>query len=150
MIPAEESASIALLVHHGPAELARPDDQRLFEQPASLQVEQECCYGAIHATTLGRKLIHQVVARSRAMDIPAPVIQLYEAHSGFTQASGQQAVVRKRGCSRFSSVEFQCFGRFLRDVHDTRNGGLHLECKFVLLDPGQDLGITEGIRPASG
>ena len=69
------------------AELAAPDDQRVVEQPALLQVLDQRGRGLVGVVALAADLVRQV-----AVLVPAHVVELDEAHAALGQAAGQQAV----------------------------------------------------------
>ena len=92
--------------------------------------------------------------------IPAPVVELYEAHAILDQSSGQQAIVGKGGVvalveatrvsGRFGfrnvtglgSIQFQDMVRFLFQIHHFGDRHLHTEGQLVLGYARQGLGVT--------
>ena len=70
-----------------PAELAAPDDQRVVEQPALLEVLDECGGGLVGVVALRADLVGQV-----AVLVPAHVIELDEPDAALGQAAGEQAI----------------------------------------------------------
>ena len=69
------------------SELASPDDQRVIEQPALLQVEHQRARPAIH---FFRQI--PMTLRQMAMVVPAAVIQLDEPHASLDETSREQTV----------------------------------------------------------
>ena len=70
-----------------PAELAAPDDQRVVEQAALLQVLDQGGRGLVGVVALAADLLGQV-----AVLVPAHVIELDESHAALGQPAGQQAI----------------------------------------------------------
>ena len=82
------AASTALALEHGCApEFASPYNQGLLEHSALLEISQQGPGGLVGETAAGIHVFHQ----STVM-IPAPVIELDEAHALFCQATCEQAV----------------------------------------------------------
>src|ERR1019366_7637816 len=81
------------------AKLARPDDDRLVQQPAMLQIANERGDGAIHRATLDRQARADVLAGAGAVKVPTPVVKLHEAHAALDEAARQQAIVREARCA---------------------------------------------------
>ena len=73
------------------SELAAPDDQRVVEQPAPLQVENQGGTRLVDVAGLIRHLCREV----RVL-IPAHVEELDEPHASFSQPSGEEAVRGER------------------------------------------------------
>ena len=71
----------------GAAEFAAPDDQRVVEQAALFQVDDQRRRGLIGAFALQREIARQVVVL-----VPAAMVKLDEAHVALEQAARQQAV----------------------------------------------------------
>src|SRR6185503_9997823 len=85
MVPAEARLREVALHEHRPAELAAPDDQRVVEQAALLQVLDEGGRRLIGVTALDGELRGQIVVL-----IPASVDELDEADAALREAPGQQ------------------------------------------------------------
>src|SRR5215813_1870057 len=77
---------LALAINRA-AEFPAPDDQRVFEQTALLQILNERRGRLVRAPALERKIARQV-----AVLIPAAMIKLNEAHAAFGQSPRQQTV----------------------------------------------------------
>src|SRR5215470_811233 len=93
---------LSLAVDRAP-EFPAPDDQRVFEQTALLQILNERRGRLIRAPALERKIARQV-----AVLIPAAVIKLDEAHATFGQASREQTVGGVRaGFARLRAVHLE-------------------------------------------
>ena len=67
MIAAEESRPVAVLVHRRPPELAAPDDERVVEQAALLEVAQQRGDRAIGLAAQARQLLDDVLAQRVAV-----------------------------------------------------------------------------------
>jgi hypothetical protein len=68
----------------GPAELAAPDDQRLVEQAAPLEVRDEGGGGLVGVLALVAELLGQF-----AVLVPAPVQHLHDPHAALDETAGQ-------------------------------------------------------------
>src|SRR5437868_2596886 len=72
------------------AELAAPDDERIVEQAALLQVGDQRGGWLIDVLALSADLPRQI-----AVLVPAAMQELHEAHPALDHAPGQQAVARE-------------------------------------------------------
>ena len=96
MIAAEDAASgRAALAKWCATELTTADNQRFIEQPALLEILDECRNGPIHRRTFLGQAVANVVVGSGAVEIPAPIKQLHESYSLFDQSAGEETVVGK-------------------------------------------------------
>ena len=77
---------LALAEHRAP-ELAAPDDERLVEQTALLEIRDERRGRLIRPTALQREIARQIVVL-----VPAAMIELDEAHVALGEATRQEAV----------------------------------------------------------
>src|SRR5688572_350110 len=76
------------------------------------------------------------------MMIPGPVIELDDANSALSEPPGQETVRTKTPIARlFDAVKIQHFLRFMTEVGELGDAGLHLERHFVLRDAGRDLRV---------
>src|SRR5262245_52771615 len=75
------------------AEFAAPDDKRVVEHAARLEIRDKSGDGPIHAATLVRQAVANVLARAGAVEVPAPVVKLDEAHALLDEPAGQQAII---------------------------------------------------------
>ena len=124
------------------AELASPDDQRLVEQSALLQISYERGTSLIDAAALQMKFRGQVVVL-----IPAAMIKLDEPHAPLDQPPRQQTVRRKRSGAT-SVLAVQLKGRFAlgREVRQLWHGGLHSEGGLVLRNASFDFDVAEFLQ----
>ncbi len=90
------------LDHRRAAELAAPDDQRVVEQPAPLQVEHQRRGGPVGLAALGLQAAGDV-----GVVVPALVIEVDEPDAPLDQPAGEQAVVGERRLARLGAVEGQ-------------------------------------------
>ena len=94
MIAADEiDARVVVLLHGRAAEFAAPDDQRRIQQAALFQVLDQPREGAVDLLNLDRQNRWDVFAGADAMVVPAPVVELNEAHTAFDEPPSQQAIV---------------------------------------------------------
>ena len=91
-------AAVALR-HRRAAELAAPDDERLVEQAALLQVQDQCRRRLVHLARL-----HGDVALDPAVVVPVAVVELHETHAALDEAPRQQAVGGEAAVERRDSV----------------------------------------------
>jgi hypothetical protein len=97
VVAAEELRAVAGLVHRRAPELAAPDDERVVEQPALLQIGHQRVDRPVGLPAQVRQLLDDVLAEGGAVGVPAAVIELHEAHAALDQPPRQQAVVGERG-----------------------------------------------------
>ena len=121
----------------GAPELAAPDDQRIVEHAALLEVQHEGRRGLVrilrqHADFPGKVRVL----------IPSLVVQLDEAHVALGQAAGQQAIGRERAgdAGRFA-VQVENVVRLLGNVHRGGHRRLHPVGHFVLGDARIDFRV---------
>ena len=91
-------------------ELAAPDDQRVLEHAARLQVEQQAGAGLVGLLALAGDVFGEV-----AVLVPSAVQDLDDADAAFDHAAGEQGAVSEgAGLLYLGSVEFERGGRLLR------------------------------------
>ena len=144
MVATQNAAlSSAPFTEGGAPELAAEHNQSVVEHTALTEVFQQSRDRAIHRAALVGESIADVLGRSRAMEIPAPVEELDVADSLFHQSPRQEAVVGETRFTGFGAVGLEG-GRCLAvDVHDFRHRHLHPEGQLVLGDPGSGLGMSQ-------
>ena len=123
-------AAVAL-GHRRAAELAAPDDERVVEHAALLQVLDQ------RRRRPGRPP-RALIAMSPLMPavmVPVAVVELDEAHAALGQAAGQQAVGRERAVARprCRTASSTLAGSLAR-VHQLGHARLHAERHLVLRD----------------
>jgi hypothetical protein len=72
---------------HGAAKLPAPDDERILEQAAPLQVLDERCGRLVGVVALGFDAVNAV-----GVLVPAAAIELNEAHAALGQPPGKNAM----------------------------------------------------------
>ena len=118
------------------AELAAPDDQRVLQETAALEVEHQGCGGAVGLLALLPDRSRQV-----AMLVPALVVELDEAHVALEESAGEQAVGGVGpGGARVLSVQGEGLLRLSGEVRDLGDRALHTGGELVLSDPPEGLG----------
>ncbi len=75
------------------------------------------------------------------MVVPAPVIELNEAHAALDEAAREQAVVGERELAGLGRVHLVDFFRLLGDIHQLRHRRLHAIGQLVLRDARRDFGV---------
>ena len=105
MIAAEELRAVARLVHRRAAELAAPDDQRVVEQAALLEIGQQAVDRPVGLPAEMRQLLDDVLAERGAVRVPAAMVELHEADAALDEPPRQQAVVGERRLARLRAVE---------------------------------------------
>ena len=122
------------------AEFSAPDYQRVLQEPALLQVNDQRGGSLVGLEALASDFFRQVVVL-----IPAAVEQLHEAHSALGHSSGENAV-RRVGAGRPGIRPVQIEGRFrlLRQVCQLGYGVLHPVRHLILAHARGDLGIGVG------
>ena len=141
--PEDLALGRAALAERRAAEFAAPDDERVLEQAAFLEVVDERHHRFVGRGHLGRQSVADVFLRAGAMEVPAPVEEVDEAYALLDEPTGEQAVVREAGLARLGAVGLERRGLLLRDIHDLGHAGLHAEGEFVLGDAGDGLGVAE-------
>ena len=113
------------------AEFAAPDDQRLVEQPALLEVLDQAVAGLIDVAALVGQPAGDVGVR-----VPVVVVDLHEAHAALDHPPGQQRRVGERArLLRLVAVQLDTStAGSLREVGQLRHARLHAEGQLVLLD----------------
>src|SRR5262245_35573167 len=144
MVAAEvRTAGGAAFAERTAAELAAPDDQRVVEHAAALEVADQGGDGAVHAAALVAQTVGDRFARTGAVEIPAPIVKLHEAHALLQEPPGEQAIVVEAGGARLSAVHVENLPRLARDVHHLGHGELHAESQLVLDDARPRLGTAQ-------
>ena len=135
-------AELALAVDGAP-ELAAPDDKRVVQEAALLEVFHQRGRSLVCVARLQTDIPGEVL-----MLVPAPVEELHESHVPLGEPARQDAVrgVRAR-LSRIRTVALEHMVRLLGQIHQFRNRGLHAIGHFVLGDARLDLRIPELLRP---
>jgi hypothetical protein len=98
--PEDVAGRCATFAERRAAEFAAPDDERIVEQTTLAEVADERGHRPVGAGHLLRQAVTDILARSGAMEVPAPVEELHEAHPLLEQAAAEQAVVGKAGLAR--------------------------------------------------
>ena len=138
MIAAVVRGGQVALAVDGAAELAAPDDERVVEQPAPLQVENQSRTRLVDVA----RLIRHLRGKVRVL-IPAHVEELDEPHAALGQPSREEAVRRERArLFRVGSVQIEDVRWLARHVGQLGDRGLHPKSQLVLSDPRGDLGIA--------
>ena len=127
--------------HGSASEFAAPNDESIFEQSASFEVEYECSGGLIDFAADGVESGVEVSAFSAVM-VPVGVVQLDKANAAFDHAACQQAVGGEGRLSWDCSVEIECTFAFGAEVREFRGGGLHGEGRFAGFDSSANFGVT--------
>ena len=139
-------AAVAL-GHRRAAELAAPDDQRVVEHAALLQVGDQRRRRADRL----RSAIAGDVVLDVAVMVPVAVIELDEPHAALGQPPRQQAVRRERAVAALACRTGRASASARSaDVHQLRHARLHAERHLVLADPRGDLGIVDDVVAAAG
>ena len=125
------------LAHRGAAEFAAPEDQRVIEEAALLEVVDQGGRGLVDV--FGAHL-HAVV--EVAVQVPGAVVELDHAHAAFGESAGHQAVRGEGAVADFlDAVGFDGLGGFALEVEQLGHARLHLEGHLILGDARGDLGV---------
>ena len=119
--------------HRCAPELAAPDHQRVVQETASLQVEDERGRSLVDLPTAIVEGLAEVVV-GIAVVIPVGVVELHEANAALDHTAREQTVPRERGAIVFDAVERADFGRFTRKIHELGRARLHTERHLVCGD----------------
>ena len=124
------------------SEFAAPDDEGVVEEAAHFEVFDEGRGGLIGVLALTAKLFRQ-----REVLVPAHVKELDEADVALGEASGHEAVVSV-GSARLDvgSIHIENVLRFVGNVGEFGDRGLHAVSELVAFDAGGDLGVGEFVE----
>ena len=135
--PVVRRGELALRIDRA-AEFAAPDDQRVIQKSALLQVDDQRRRRHVGVVALAADLVRQV-----AVLVPAHVVKLDEAHAALGQTAGQQAIRGiAAGLLDVGAVEVEDRLRLAREVGQLGHGGLHPVAELVLGDAGDDLRVA--------
>src|SRR6185312_10002336 len=95
VIAPQQLAAVSFLIERGPAKFSAPDNQRVVQQAALFEIGDQRRDRSIHFLALGGQMAHEIIDRSGAVAIPAPVEKLHETHASLDESAGKQAVVGK-------------------------------------------------------
>ena len=131
---------IRRVVERRAAKFRCPDHQRVFQQPAPLQVRQQC------RDRLVDVLREWGVAHHVAVGVPvirgADVDQFHESDAAFDQAAGDEALPREAGrAASRQAVQLQGLVGFLGEIEGLGGGGLHPERNLEALHPRRECRI---------
>ena len=130
-------AAVAVLRVRRAAELAAPEDERVVEHPALLEVGKQCRDRLVDLAALLRELLAQVAVR-----VPAAVAHLDEAHALLGEAPRQQALARERvGRLLADAVHVERRLLLVGKIDEIRHLRLHAEREFVALDHAFELAV---------
>ena len=154
--------ALRMMVPSGPlrgrsaSKFCSPDNQRLVQQTASLQVLQQPCNRLVDLSRQIRVIILDVAMSVPRATTPTSVEDLYEANSSFHQSTSRQTKLAKRfGRCLIHAVEILRFSRFRLQAENLRNGGLHAKRQFIrfntcsqrlvirVFDPGQRVQLAK-------
>lgn len=91
MISTQRSAEGRIRFDHGcPAEFSTPDDERLVQEPAAFQIEDQRRAGLV-----GGFAVVADVAFDIAVSVPAVLVDVDKTHASFDQSPSEQARPRE-------------------------------------------------------
>ena len=125
----------------GAAELSAPDDERVVEHSALLEVLDQRVAGLVDVLALAGHTAVDV-----GVVVPVVVVDLDEADAAFDQAAGHEhAVGEAAALAGFVAVELEDMLGLLGQVGQLGHAGLHAERHLVLLDARVRLGVADGL-----
>ena len=125
------------LAHRGTAEFAAPEDERVVEHAALLEVADE---GAGRLVDVFRAHLHAVI--QAAVKVPGAVVELDHAYAAFGEAAGHEAVGGEGAVADFlDAVGFDGLRGLALEVEQLGDARLHLEGHLVLGHAGRDLRV---------
>ena len=127
-------APIVALSVRGTAEFARPEDERILQQPARVQIAEQPRDRFVDRITVVLQCLLEV-----EMLIPVAMRHLDETHSRLDQSTSHKAFAAKivRDALADTVELLRCRGFFIQVEH-ARKLGLHLECKLETLNHAVD------------
>ena len=129
------------LNHRGPAEFAAPDDQRVFEHAALLQVLNEP-----GACLVGVLAVHPQVLHELVVLVPGLVVELHEPDAALDEPAGEDAVVGEGGLAGIGAIHFEDLLRLARQVHQLGCARLHAKRHLERADAGRDLRVPGHVQ----
>src|SRR5262245_49281568 len=143
VIPADGFAALA---HGRAAELAAPDDERVVEEAALLQIAHERGTGLIH---FARYLLESAaeIGAAAAVMIPVGVVKLDEPDAALDEPSREQTIVRESHTARLGAVHLERLPRLTGEIDQLRRACLHAIRHFVRRDARGDLRIAGDVEP---
>lgn len=124
-------------------EFAAPDDQRVVQQPALLEILHERGGGGIRILTLNLELGVQI-----AMLVPAGMHELDEPHATLGHPARHQAVVGEAALPHHvGAIHLQDVPRFIGEVGQIGHARLHSVGHLILRNAGGDLRVAELLEP---
>ena len=133
----------AALAERRAAKLAHPDDQRLLQEAAALEVGDQRGDGTVHRRASADQVVADVLTGIGAVEVPAPVEELHEPNALLDQAAGEQAVIGEARRAGLRPVLGKDACRLARDVHQLGHDRLHAEGQLILSDARGRLGVVE-------
>ena len=137
---------VALLGHGCAAKFTAPDDERLVEQAAGLQIGEQAGDGFIDGVA-----VFAVIHLDAFVRVPLAArtaVELDEAHAVLDEATRQEAVAAKNGGRLVvHAVELLGGVGLLAEIDRIGSLRLHLKGEFVAFDAGVEFGVagTRGI-----
>ena len=124
----------------GPPEFSAPDDERIVEHPALLEVFDEGVAGLVDVLALAWHASGDV-----GVVVPVIVVNLDEAYAALNEATGHEHAVRKATAfAGFFAVELKDMLGLLAEVSQFRYARLHAEGHLILLDARMRFGVADG------
>src|SRR5207249_1494693 len=114
--------TVAALAHGRAPEFARPNDERVFEHVALLEVGDQR-----HASAIDLLRLQGYALLDTAVVVPVFVIKLDETDAALRQAAGQKAVRGKRPVARRAAVQVEHVFGLLAGVGQLWHARLHPE-----------------------
>ena len=134
------------LHHRRAAELAAPDDERVVEQAALLEVLDQRRRGLVGVLAVLLEVVDQV-----AVLVPRLVEELHEPHAALDQPAGEQAVVGERRLARLGAVHVErCACGSCEMSISSGALALHPERHLERVDARGDLRIAHRVEPHAG
>ena len=128
----------------GAAELPSPDDERVVEHPAGLEILDQCRGRLIGVEALGLEIVGEI-----AVMVPAAVENLHDADAALDEPAGEdQAVGEGSRLVDVIAIHGERLRRFAAEVDQIGHARLHPEGHLVLRDAGLRLGIVEAVVAA--
>src|SRR2546425_1616159 len=135
MIAPELSIGIRVTLNHRcAAKLSSPDDQRLIEQAAPLQVFDERSGCLVGQLTLGSDAFDDL-----GVMVPGFMKKLHEAHASLNKTARQQTVIRVRGFAGLRAVHIERLFRLFGNIGQLRRALLHAISHLESVDAGGGL-----------
>ncbi len=122
------------------AELGRPDDDRVLQQPAPFEIDQQPGHRPVDLRTQRRMIRAEAGMGVPGTGRPTSMEDLNEANAALRQPARRQELLAERTSDLVvQSIELLCRSVFIAESQYLGHGRLHPEGQLVRLNPARNL-----------